>query len=167
MDKKRNLSKNAAEKSDWGFSSVFYTDDNIKKLEKPKKTEKIKLAYCLKGRFEMIQQGVRYSFGEGDLALVNCDVLCGFRSLEKGCGLILLSFDTDMLATGINSTLNLKFVLPFSGEGTKHQKIFSTGEIGHTFIPDSIRNIHKEFSEKNMDLSLRQNLRYAKFFFGF
>lgn len=129
---------------DYGFSSYFYTESGISAFGRPYSSERMALAYCTRGRFEMKQNGEKYTFGEGDLAVCNCGSQCDFRSLEKSTGMILISFEPDMLLSGFAGAAEYKFILPFLGEGTKHQKIFSSGEIERTSVPDSIRKIHGE-----------------------
>lgn len=151
-------------RSPQGISCEYYCEKNIGLLSEPLALSNIELAYCTEGRFEMWQSGTRYTFGEGDLAVINSETLHSIHSLDDSCGLILLRFDPEILSTGSSAATDYKFILPFALDGVKHQRIFSFVEISHTFIPDSIKNIYREYTDKNYGYELAAKSEICRIF---
>lgn len=110
----------------------------------------IEILYGVTGIFEVILNGKSHSFGEGDLVLINSKEVHKINAcLPNGGKYIVLRFEPEVIYNGmLHNHMQLKYVLPFILQNSKHQKVIEKTIIQKTFIPNLLYDILKEFHEE-------------------
>ncbi len=127
----------------------------------------IEIIYALSGKYQILLNNQNYSFGEGDMVLINSNEIHKIYALTQDLNrYIVIKFEPEMLYTTAQSLFEMKYVMPFILNESTHQKVFGREEIQKTVIPDIIHGINREFSEKRYgyELAIRANI-YNLFLF--
>jgi AraC-like DNA-binding protein len=127
----------------------------------------IEIIYALSGKYQILLNNQNYSFGEGDMVLINSNEIHKIYALTQDLNrYIVIKFEPEMLYTTAQSLFEMKYVMPFILNESTHQKIFGREEIQKTVIPDIIHGINREFREKRYgyELAIRANI-YNLFLF--
>ncbi|MBP1753981.1 MAG: AraC family transcriptional regulator [Firmicutes bacterium] len=127
----------------------------------------IEIIYALTGKYQILLNNKDYSFGEGDMVLINSNEIHNIFSVSPGINrYIVVKFEPEMLYTTAQSLFEMKYVMPFILNESTHQKVFSKEEIEKTIVPDIIRGISQEYRDKNYgyELAIRANI-YNLFLF--
>lgn len=127
----------------------------------------IEVLYTLSGSYRILLNNRDYSFGKGDLVLINSNEIHRITALSEGLNqYIVVKFLPDMLYTSAQSFLELKYLLPFILNESRHQKIFNRQEIEDTVIPKAVRTIYQEYADQHYgyELAIRANI-YSLFLY--
>ena len=106
----------------------------------------IEILYGISGTYEVILNGKCYIFEKGDLVLINSkEVHLINSSSQEGGQYIVLRFEPEVIYNSMfHNHMQLKYVLPFILENSKHQKVIKNTDIEATFIPELLYEILKE-----------------------
>lgn len=123
--------------------------------------EHIELLYALDGAFEIFLDGRMQQFKKGDLVIINAMEVHAMTSTSpyKNAYLVI-RFHPEMLQTSIQTVYETKYVLPFTLNSSKHQKIFTEKEIKYTILPHLLMEIKEEDKTKEygFELAIRNHL---------
>lgn len=129
--------------------------------------EYIEIIYALSGNYQISLNNKDYTFETGDMVLINSNEIHNILSLWEGKNqYIVIKFEPEMLYTTSQSLFEMKYVMPFILNESTHQKVFKREEIEKTVIPDIIRGINQENTDKRYgyELAIRANI-YNLFLF--
>ncbi len=150
---------------DGGISYPFRTHIEIAegrfKIASPHYHNYIEIIYGLSGAFEIFIDGHKFTFGEGDLVLVNAMEVHAINSLTGADSTyIVIRFEPEMLYTTAQTIFEAKYVLPFTMRTSEHQKVFSYEEIKDTPIPGMLERIIDEDRERRygFELAIRTDI---------
>ena len=149
------------------FDIHVHNSEGARTIVKAHIHDYIEVLYALTGSYRILLKNNDYFFGEGDLVLINSKEIHKIISLTEGPNrYIVLKFLPDMLYTTAQSFLELKYLLPFVLNESKHQKIFRRREIEGTVVPQTIRTICQEYTDKRYgyELAIRANI-YSLFLY--
>ena len=106
----------------------------------------IEILYGISGTYEVILNGQCHKFLEGDLVLINSKEVHQINACsELGGQYIVLRFEPEIIYNSMfQNHLQLKYVLPFILESSKHQKVIKKAIIETIFIPELLYEILKE-----------------------
>ncbi|MDT8717111.1 helix-turn-helix transcriptional regulator [Clostridium sp. 19966] len=110
----------------------------------------IEILYGVTGVFEVILNGKSHNFSEGDLVLINSKEVHKINAyLPDGGKYIVLRFEPEVIYNGmLHNHMQLKYVLPFILQNSKHQKVIEKSIIDTTFIPALLYDILNEFQKE-------------------
>jgi len=116
----------------------------------------IEILYGISGSYEVILNGKGYKFTEGDLVLINSKEVHQINACSpEGGKYLVLRFEPEVIYSSMfHNHLQLKYVLPFILENSKHQKIIKKATIEPIFIPGLLYEILKEFKTKTYGYEL-------------
>lgn len=149
------------------FSSHIQEAEGIQVMVQAHIHNYIEIIYALSGKYQILLNNQNYSFGEGDMVLINSNEIHKIYALTPELNrYIVIKFEPEMLYTTAQSLFEMKYVMPFILNESTHQKIFGREEIQKTVVPDIIHGINREFSEKKYgyELAIRANI-YNLFLF--
>ncbi len=97
--------------------------------------EYIEILYCQEGCFNMFLDGISYTFGEGDMAIINSNEVHYVHSLGEAVNnYIVIRFNPELLYTTTQTVFETKYVLPFTMRTSTHQKIFFKLLVSFLFV---------------------------------
>jgi len=107
----------------------------------------IEILYGISGTYEVLLNGKCHLFSEGDLVLINSKEVHQINACSKEGGqYIVLRFEPEIIYNSMfHNHLQLKYVLPFILESSKHQKVIKKATIEPLFIPELFYEILKEY----------------------
>lgn len=115
----------------------------------------IELLYGLSGCFDVHLNNGVYSFGPGDLVLINSQEVHQIEACTKEGGhYYVVRFEPEVIYTLSQNVFEMQYILPFTLNSYNHQKVFDHKVIDDTIIPDLIENIINEFFEKEYGYEL-------------
>lgn len=120
----------------------------------------IEILYAQSGQFRILLNGRDYTFGAGDMVLINSNEIHNVFSLGEGINsYICIKFEPEMLYTS-QSLLEMKYLMPFILKDSTHQKVFAEEEIKATILPSILQNIYMEYTEANygFELAIRADI---------
>lgn len=122
--------------------------------------EYIEILYCTRGKFVACLNGDNYDFSEGDMVIINSREVHGFIGKQKGGEYICIRFLPEILYTSSSAAFDMKYVMPFVLNNSKHQRVLKKEEIQNTNIPSLIKGIVDEYNNKQhgFTLAMRANL---------
>lgn len=122
--------------------------------------EYIEILYCTQGKFVACLNGNNYDFSEGDMVIINSRELHGFLCKEKEGAYICIRFLPEILYASSSASFDIKYVMPFVLNNSRHQRVFKKEEIHDTAIPSLIQGIMDEYNNKQhgFTLAMRANL---------
>jgi AraC-like DNA-binding protein len=121
----------------------------------------IEILYTLSGQFRILLNNKDYSFGPGDMVLVNSNEIHNIIALTPGLNkYIVIKFEPELLYTTTQTLFEMKYVMPFILNESTHQKIFKKEEIKNSVIPGIVKSIVQEYTDKNYgyELAIRANI---------
>lgn len=122
----------------------------------------IEILYGISGAYEVILNGKCHRFTEGDLVLINSKEVHQIDStLPEGGQYIVVRFEPEIIYNSMfHNHMQLKYVLPFILENSKHQKVIRRDRIGSTFIPGLLREIlrENEMKEYGYELAVQNHI---------
>lgn len=121
----------------------------------------IEMLYCTGGSYNIWLNTTPYEFSAGDLVVINSrEVHSIFSRTEENGGYICIRFLPDLLYTSTASAFDVKYVLPFMLNNSKHQRVFKSSEIENTFIPQLMQELLEEFNKKEYayELAVKTNI---------
>lgn len=121
----------------------------------------IEMLYCTGGSYNIWLNTTPYEFSAGDLVVINSrEVHSIFSRTEESGGYICIRILPDLLYTSTASAFDLKYVLPFMLNNSKHQRVFKSSEIENTFIPNLMQELLEEFNKKEYayELAVKTNI---------
>ena len=127
----------------------------------------IEILYALSGKYQILLNNKEYYFQTGDMVLINSNEIHHIFSMaEKENEYIVIKFEPEMLYTTAQSLFEMKYVMPFILNESTHQKVFLKEDIEKTLIPELIKGISTEYTEKKYgyELAVRANI-YNLFLF--
>jgi len=117
--------------------------------------EYIEILYCQEGCFNMFLDGISYTIGKGDMAIINSNEVHYIHSLSEGTNdYIVIRFSPELLYTTSQTIFETKYVLPFTMRTSTHEKVFCKDEICGTSVPWLLQNVLKEDDGKNYGYEL-------------
>lgn len=107
----------------------------------------IEILYGISGTYEVLLNGKCHQFAAGDLVLINSKEVHQINACsQEGGQYIVLRFEPEIIYNSMfHNHLQLKYVLPFILENSKHQKVIKKTTIEPTFIPKLFYEILKEY----------------------
>lgn len=122
--------------------------------------EYIEILYCTQGEFVACLNGNNYGFSKGDMVIINSRESHGFLRKEKEGAYICIRFLPEILYTSSSAAFDIKYVMPFVLNNSKHQRVFKKEELQNTAIPSLIQGIMDEYNNKQpgYTLATRANL---------
>jgi len=115
----------------------------------------IEILFMIDGRARAVLGGKEFNFCTGDMVLINGrEVHAVFAELDDSVKYIVLKFDPAILYTTDRTLFESKYVLPFTVNIAKNQKIFAADELKGSPVPDLIQWIHDEFEQKKYGFEL-------------
>ena len=122
--------------------------------------EYIEILYCTRGEYTACLNGNNYDFSEGDMVIINSREVHSFFGKEKDGAYICIRFLPEVLYTSSSAAFDMKYVMPFVLNNSKHQRVFKKEEIQNTDIPSLIKGIVDEYNNKQhgFTLAMRANL---------
>ncbi len=127
----------------------------------------IEILFALSGKYQILLNNKEYYFQTGDMVLINSNEIHHIFSIGEGTNeYIVIKFEPEMLYTTAQSLFEMKYVMPFILNESTHQKVFLKAEIEQTLIPELIKGISTEYTEKKYgyELAVRANI-YNLFLF--
>lgn len=125
----------------------------------------IEIIYSIDGSNEIFLNDTRSSFSTGDLVLINSEdvhsILCG-----DGCYLVL-RFEPELLYGSPQSTIELKYILPFILNSFRHQTVFFKDELSKSSVPQLLFDIYEESNKKNYGYELAIRTKINEIFLWF
>lgn len=121
----------------------------------------IELLYSIEGQAQVVLGGKRYTFNQGDLALISArEVHSIYTEQGSDTRYIVVKFSPEVLYTTTRTIFESKYVLPFTMARTAYQRIFRKEEIDDTPIPALVQEIYQEYVSKNhgYELAVRANI---------
>ncbi len=121
----------------------------------------IEILYALSGKYQILLNNKEYRFQTGDMVLINSNEIHHIFSLDESENeYIVIKFEPEMLYTTAQSLFEMKYVMPFILNESTHQKVFLKEDIEKTLIPELIKGISTEFTEKKYgyELAVRANI---------
>lgn len=106
----------------------------------------IEILYGISGTYEVLLNGICHQFTQGDLVLINSKEVHQINACSNGGGqYIVLRFEPEIIYNSIfHNHMQLKYVLPFILESSKHQKVIKNTVIKPSFIPELLYEILRE-----------------------
>jgi AraC family transcriptional regulator, melibiose operon regulatory protein len=123
----------------------------------------IEILYGTQGSATLMLNGSCYHFKAGDMVLINTrDVhaIWGGPETQYDC----IKFSPEILYTAARFIFESRYVLPFTLSGKTPQKVFSSGELNGTFLPELIREIMDEWSKKTYGFELAVRTAISRIF---
>lgn len=120
----------------------------------------IEILYAQAGHFCILLNNREYTFGTGDMVLINSNEIHNVFSLGEGLNrYICIKFEPEMLYTS-QSLLEMKYLMPFLLKESTHQKIFTAKEMEATVLPAILDNIIREYREARygFELAIRSDI---------
>ncbi|SHO53346.1 AraC family transcriptional regulator [Anaerocolumna xylanovorans] len=120
----------------------------------------IEILYAQSGQFRILLNNKDYTFGEGDMVLINSNEIHNvFSQGEAFNQYICIKFEPEMLYTS-QSLLEMKYLMPFILKESTHQKIFTKEEIKATILPSILHDINTEYKESRygFELAIRADI---------
>jgi AraC-like DNA-binding protein/mannose-6-phosphate isomerase-like protein (cupin superfamily) len=126
----------------------------------------IEILYGISGIYEVILNGKYHEFTEGDMVLINSKEVHQINACSQGGGqYIVVRFEPEILYNSMfQNHLQLKYVLPFILESSKHQKVIKKAILEATFIPELLHEIMKEDQMKTYGYELAINNHIGRIF---
>ena len=130
--------------------------------------EFIEIIYGIRGTFYASMSNRDVEVHEGDMLLINVNEVHAFRHVEP-CEYYCLQFDPAQFFTSPVYSTGAKYILPFmmsysegiSKDADNSFSLLATKEeLEDTYIPDYIRDYHKEFTEQapGFELAIRADI---------
>lgn len=118
----------------------------------------IEIIYDIEGDNEVCLNDSHYAFKTGDLVLINSGYVHSF-SCGDGCYMVL-RFDPDLLYSSSQSTIELKYILPFILNSFEHQVVFTKEELENANICHLLFEIYEEYQKQKYgwELSIRSKI---------
>lgn len=107
----------------------------------------IEIIYCISGKNEVRLNDLCYSLNAGELLLINSRDVHSISFLEDGSYLVLRFFP-ELLYTSPQSTIDLKYILPFVLSDINKANIFSEKKLSGSNIPNLLFEIYEENQKK-------------------
>lgn len=116
----------------------------------------IEILYGISGDYEVLLNGKGHLFTVGDLVIINSKEVHQINAHSLNGGqYIVLRFEPEIIYnTMFPNYLQLKYVLPFILENSRHQKIIKSEEIMQTFISELLYEILNEFETQSYGYEL-------------
>lgn len=115
----------------------------------------IEILYGDCGQFQIILDGRSYRFSRGDMVLINSRQVHSVVALTPGVNrYLVVKFEPEVLYTTAQTIFEAKYLLPFTGGHSTHQKLFPAGELKGTCVPRALRAIFREYSSKEYGYEL-------------
>ena len=108
----------------------------------------IEILYCFDGEYSMRINGSEYIFSGGDMVVVNAMEVHSICSVKSGGSYICMRFKPELIYTTETSSIDMKYVLPFTLNNTEHTKVFKKSELAITPVPQLIKEAFDEFTKK-------------------
>lgn len=108
----------------------------------------IEIIYFIEGANEVRLNNNVYTLGSGDLILINSHDVHSISHMENGTYLVL-RFLPELLYTSPQSTIDLKFLLPFILNDINKANVFTKKKLENSNIPNLLFEIYEEYSKKN------------------
>ena len=127
----------------------------------------IEILLAIHGQYKIFLNGKEYYFQSGDMVLVNSNEIHNVFALSEGINqYYVVKFKPDMLYTTSQSLFEIKYVMPFILNESRHQKVFKKDEIENTVIPGIIESVYREYRDKKYgyELAIRAGI-YNLFLF--
>lgn len=117
--------------------------------------EYLEILYCVEGSFFVLLDGRGYTFGEGDMVVINSmEMHYVLSTSQQKNRYIVIRFNYDLLYTTTQTIFEAKYVLPFTMKTSTHQKVFAADQINATSIPSLIKTILGENQQKEYGFEL-------------
>lgn len=160
-----NVRYESISQNEHGIIFPFLAHEQEKKgktlMVDPHYHEYIEILYCLEGSFMTILDGKTYTFGIGDMVIVNSmEVHSVFTGSLASNRYLVIRFNPELLYTTAQTIFEAKYVLPFTMKNANHQRLFLADEIGHTNIPMLIDDIYHEYNNQHYgyELAIRTSI---------
>ncbi|MGL4738809.1 MAG: helix-turn-helix domain-containing protein [Cellulosilyticaceae bacterium] len=122
----------------------------------------IEILYGISGHFKIQLGSMPYTFGVGDLILINSKEIHSVVGLATDCinSYIVVKFDPEVLYTTSSTVFEAKYIHPFIMSHATHQKVFTSEELDATFIPQLLHEILSEYTTKSygFELAIRTHI---------
>lgn len=128
--------------------------------------EYIEIIYVLEGTFAASVSGREYTLIDNDLLLVNANEPHSFRRAAE-CKFICLQFDPFLLFSTMRSSFETRFIMPFIMSCSSPQRVIPSKELIMTEIPELVKNVNKEYSEKKYGYELGIHANICRIFLWF
>lgn len=149
------------------FSSHIQTAVGVKTMAPAHIHDYIEILLAIHGQYKIFLNGKEYYFQSGDMVLVNSNEIHNVFALSEGINqYYVVKFKPDMLYTTSQSLFEIKYVMPFILNESRHQKVFKKDEIENTVIPGIIESVYREYRDKKYgyELAIRAGI-YNLFLF--
>ena len=119
----------------------------------------IEILYATRGAASILLNGRFYTFSQGDMVLINARDVHAIWG-EPQTQYICIKFNPEILYTAARFIFESRYVLPFTMAKSSPQKVFCREEIDGTPLPDLIREIMQEMSDRSygFELAVRTNI---------
>lgn len=112
--------------------------------------EYLELIYCHKGRHTLELNGISSDFLTGELVVIPPNTVHRITSLcDPGSFYSVVTVDINVMYSVVGAVSEFSYLLPFHTGGTPYRTRFFPDELERGQIPDIIREIRQEFSQKD------------------
>ncbi len=158
-------SKNEVNEANYPFFSHVQTQQGVGTMVRAHIHEYIEILLALSGSFEIFLTEATFTFEAGDIVIINSNEIHKIIAVGDGENqYVYVKFDPQLLYSTPNSFFEVKYILPFTLNKATHPKIFPAEQIKDTFIPELMREIYSEFTQKNYGFELAIKTLVCKLF---
>ncbi len=159
------IEKNLKEESDYPFRIYIQSCIGKKIMAKAHIHDDIEMVYATEGEFDVFINGEKYSFGKGDLLIINSrEVHRIIAKNEDINSYYWMRFPAEMIYSAEQSLFEIKYVLPFLLSDSTHEKVICEKKLENSGIPEAIKQLHKEYNDKNYGYELAVRINICKVF---
>ena len=126
--------------------------------------EYIELLYILNGNLEVFADGITHHCGKGDMIVINsCEAHATRYRTDSKTRYFVIQFDPSLLNLS-NAMYQVKYVLPFTSRNDSNKRYFSAEELKGTAVPRLVRDLYKEYNDRNYAYELAVQSRIMEVF---
>lgn len=125
----------------------------------------IEILYGDCGQCQIVLDGRAYTFSRGDMVLINSRQVHSVTGCSPGVNrYLVVKFEPEVLYATDQTIFEAKYLLPFTGEQSSHQKLFAREELAGTCVPEAILEICRECVGKEYGYELAVRARICEIF---
>ncbi len=122
----------------------------------------IEILYGITGDFHVYLGSIPYTFGAGDMVLINSKEIHLIESLSQNGGqYYVIRFVPELIYNSLaQNHFEFRYILPFLLQNSNQKKVIGKADINSTYIPDLFVETFTEFErqEYGYELAIRNNI---------
>ena len=126
---------------------------------------KIEILYCFSGKLAVRVNSEQFLFRAGDLVLINSNAIHSVDALEaEKNSYFVFQFQPELLYSAAPSSMELRYMLPFTLQNSATQKFFSEAELHDTVVPRIVEDLHREYTNRGFGCEMALRLGIQQLF---